>query len=218
MSVSGLTLPFRFRMFSWLRPLKSGAIYSGSEITGTDTHHSYHWGIRKNDLEFDHRELGGYWKTETGSVGINSWNFVEMKAEWNENDQVGTIAFGVNEIGNSAIFHLKHPILDYDDVRYKNRLGAVEQQQTLIYHFKGFLTEFGVELGFYGSETQRVSFVDLGRDCDCGLDFCYNRSFNDVMVNCWSSCDAQTYVSGTSCLPCPTWCTKGCIDNGCTSS
>lgn len=82
MSVHGLTLPFSFLMFTWLRPLKSGAIYSASEITGTDEHYTYHWGIRANDLDFEHRALGGYWKTNTGGVSTNAWNFVELKGEW----------------------------------------------------------------------------------------------------------------------------------------
>ena len=97
-------------------------------------------------------------------------------------------------------------------------MGAVEQQRTMIYHFKGFITEFSVELGFFGRDLPRISFVVDGAVCSCGLDFWFNRIFNDVTLDCWNTCDAHTYVSGDTCLPCPAWCTKGCINNGCTTS
>lgn len=31
MTVTGLTLPFNYYMYAWIRPLKSGTIYSGSD-------------------------------------------------------------------------------------------------------------------------------------------------------------------------------------------
>lgn len=84
MSLSDLTLPFTYYMYSWIRPLKSGTIYSSSAIHDGEVQYSTHWGIRGNDLEFEHKELGGYWKTSSGDVEMDLWAFVEMRVDWGQ--------------------------------------------------------------------------------------------------------------------------------------
>merc|ERR1719384_1237326 len=99
-------------------------------------------------------------------------------------DAVGyQIGFAVNESINVGQFNFDFPIIDHD--QFTHRLGALERDDTMVHHFKGFIAGWGVDWEFCNgvdgiSGTGSVS--GSGNLCNGCAGFCYGADFNDIAI------------------------------------
>lgn len=217
MTIDDLWLGFSFYMMAWIRPLKSGTIYSSSDPSDGSVQYSNHFGVRGNDLEFENKVQGGYWKTTSGDIKMDDWSYVEVRTNWDEEYSSGRLGFAINEAGVFAQFTFDFPVMDKDS--YVTRLGALERDNTKVHHFKGFMSIFSVSQSYQAGNSSYLSVKADGGTCSCGDAVCLDASFNGNTVSCFSDCDALKYVDGSSvCQACPISCTKGCRANDCSGS
>lgn len=223
LTLTGLTLPHMFFLSVLVKPMNSGALWSSSKIMDGEVQISTHFGIIGKDVEFEEKEHGGYWRTHSEQVESDEWIALSVQVYYDNHTNTSNIRWYFNDVQEVGE-NFNWIFVDYPDTQFTHRIGTLERRNTMIHHFKGFMTQFvavnrQIEdwLGlFSGSEFDLSEYFET--TCASGVqgttcNVCSDSEVGATAVDtCPSNCAPLTY--GTACIDCPTHCTKGCDNSG----